>query len=68
MANIMIRRGAAGEYVFYLLKARPEDTITSMGSTRLTVGREIKAQQWRRLPSTCCPGLPISGALAWTRR
>lgn len=30
MANIMIRRGAAGEYVFYLPKRDLEDTITSM--------------------------------------
>ncbi len=30
MANIMIRRGATGEYVFYLPKRDLEDTIVSM--------------------------------------
>jgi len=30
MANIMIRRGDKGEYVFYLPKRDLEDTITSM--------------------------------------
>ena len=30
MANIMIRRGEQGEYVFYLPKRDLEDTITSM--------------------------------------
>ena len=30
MANIMIRRGGQGEYVFYLPKRDLEDTIVSM--------------------------------------
>jgi nitrogen fixation protein NifT len=30
MANIMIRRGTTGEYVFYLPKRDLEDTIVSM--------------------------------------
>jgi nitrogen fixation protein NifT len=30
MANIMIRRGGKGEYVFYLPKRDLEDTIVSM--------------------------------------
>jgi len=30
MANIMIRRGTKGEYVFYLPKRDLEDTIVSM--------------------------------------
>jgi len=30
MANIMIRRGSSGEYVFYLPKRDLEDTIVSM--------------------------------------
>ena len=30
MANIMIRRGSKGEYVFYLPKRDLEDTIVSM--------------------------------------
>ena len=43
MANIMIRRGAAGEYVFYLPKRDLEDTIVSMQfDTPEKWGGEIK--------------------------
>jgi nitrogen fixation protein NifT len=43
MANIMIRRGDKGEYVFYLPKRDLEDTITSMEfDTPEKWGGEIK--------------------------
>lgn len=43
MANIMIRRGDQGEYVFYLPKRDLEDTITSMEfDTPEKWGGEIK--------------------------
>ncbi len=43
MANIMIRRGSGGEYVFYLPKRDLEDTIISMEfDTPEKWGGEIK--------------------------
>ncbi len=43
MANIMIQRGAQGEYVFYLPKRDLEDTIVSMEfDTPEKWGGEIK--------------------------
>ncbi|MBI5936597.1 MAG: putative nitrogen fixation protein NifT [Betaproteobacteria bacterium] len=43
MANIMIRRGDKGEYVFYLPKRDLEDTVTSMEfDTPEKWGGEIK--------------------------
>ena len=43
MANIMIRRGGGGEYVFYLPKRDLEDTIVSMEfDTPEKWGGEIK--------------------------
>jgi nitrogen fixation protein NifT len=43
MANIMIRRGSTGEYVFYLPKRDLEDTIVSMEfDTPEKWGGEIK--------------------------
>ena len=43
MANIMIRRGDKGEYVFYLPKRDLEDTIVSMQyDTHDKWGGEIK--------------------------
>jgi len=43
MANIMIRQGDKGEYVFYLPKRDLEDTITSMEfDTPEKWGGEIK--------------------------
>lgn len=64
MANIMIRRGAAGEYVFYLPKRDLEDTITSMEFDRADKwGGEIKLNNGGAYyvdPLPAPPRLPIS--------
>ena len=64
MANIMIRRGKAGELVFYLPKRDLEDTIVSLefdtpekwgGELRLNNGGSYYVE-----PLTSEPKLPIS--------
>ena len=59
MANIMIRRGAAGEYVFYLPKRDLEDTIVSMEFDHAEKwGGEIKLNNGGAYYIDPCPRRP----------
>ena len=64
MANIMIQRGAQGEYVFYLPKRDLEDTIVSMEfDTPEKWGGEIKLNNGGSYliePQALPPRFPIS--------
>ena len=64
MANIMIRRGDKGEYVFYLPKRDLEDTITAMEfDTPEKWGGEIKLNNGGSYyiePQPAPPRLPYS--------
>jgi nitrogen fixation protein NifT len=64
MANIMIRRSAKGDYVFYLPKRDLEDTITSMEfDTPEKWGGEIKLNNGGAYfiePQAAPPRLPYS--------